>query len=133
MQFLPENPVQRSVEARALLVALAAAIDLRSASASDFAVNMLCRAIRTCLMNALGSLRQTMSTEDRAALERAEADLQVRRSHAPPPRSPPTIWLQCILCFHSSVVLAAHTPLCHSLHPAVSAVLCAVHRPLCLQ
>lgn len=78
MQFLPENPVARSVEARALLVALAAAVDLRSATASEFAVKLLCRAIRTCLMNALGSLRQTMSTEDREALERAEADLKVR-------------------------------------------------------
>lgn len=82
LQFLPENPLQRSVEARALLVALAAAIDLRSASASEFAVKMLCRAIRTCLLNALASLRQTMSTEDRDSLDRAEADLKVRAAHA---------------------------------------------------
>eukprot|EP00892_Ulva_mutabilis_P009809 jgi/Ulvmu1/71/UM001_0074.1 len=75
-KFLPDDAVQRSVEARALLVALAAAVDLRSANASDFAVKMLCRAIRTCLINALGSLRQTMSTEDRASLDRAEADLK---------------------------------------------------------
>ena len=75
--------MQRSVEARALLVALSAAIDLRSATASEFAVKLLCRAIRTCLINALGSLRQTMSTEDRAALDRAEADLQVRSKHSP--------------------------------------------------
>jgi uncharacterized protein (DUF1778 family) len=77
-QILPGDPVQRGTEARALLVALASAIDLRGSTASDFSVKIICRAARTCLLNAVASLRLTYANQERDSLERAERDLQVR-------------------------------------------------------
>lgn len=60
-----------------MLVALAAAIRLRSTAASDFSVQVICRVIRTCLLNAFGSLQQTFATGGKESMERAETDLKV--------------------------------------------------------
>ena len=78
MQILPEDSAAtRGEQGRALLVALASAIGLRSSAASHYSVQMLCHACRTYLLTATSSLRQAYSDESRASMERAEADLQV--------------------------------------------------------
>lgn len=75
-QFLTREDALRAKEARALLVALASAVQLPSAVASDFSVKVICRAMRTCLLNAHVLVRQAYAQEDADALQRAEADLQ---------------------------------------------------------
>ena len=77
MQMLPEDSATRGEQGRALLVALASAIGLRSSVASHYSVQMLCHACRTYLLNATSSLRQAYAGESRSSMERAEADLQV--------------------------------------------------------
>lgn len=78
MQMLPNDSEKRGERGRALLVALASAIGLRSSVASHYSVQMLCHACRTYLLNATSSLRQAYNNESRESMERAEADLTVR-------------------------------------------------------
>ena len=75
--MLPQDRDRRSKEARATLVALASCIRLNSTVASDFSVQLICRAMRTCLLNAHVALRKAYQGEDDSAMEKAESDLKV--------------------------------------------------------
>jgi hypothetical protein len=75
--MLPEDTARRAPEARALLVALAAAVDLRSGTASDFAVRVICRTARASLVAAARALRSGGVGGARGAAT-AQAILEVR-------------------------------------------------------
>lgn len=77
MQILPKEHDRRAREARAFLVALAAAIRLRGDDASDYSVRFVCRVIRTSLLDAHKPLRKAYEAEDKSSLERAEGTLRV--------------------------------------------------------
>jgi hypothetical protein len=77
VQMLPRDKKRRSREAKAALVALASALRLGTAAASDFSVLVVCRSMRKCIVNAHAALKQAYGG-DRDGMARAEADLEVR-------------------------------------------------------
>ena len=77
--MLPSDAERRPGEARALLVALASALRLSTAAASDFSVQVVSRALRAGLQNAHGALKEAYEGEDRDAMRKAEQSLEVRR------------------------------------------------------
>lgn len=76
--MLSRDKSTRSPQAKALLVALASAIDLRTSEASDYSVRLVLRTVRAALMNALVPLRLSRQPSGGVHREQAERDLSVR-------------------------------------------------------